>query len=83
MGKGVLWVTVQRTEEHIIALIEYILRAVSVMEIHIQDGHPLRATIEQILGRNRSIIEKTVSAEHIPRRMMSRRATQGKNSGLP
>ena len=53
------------------------------MEIHIQDGHPFRAAVEQILGRNRSIIEKTVSAEHVPRRMMSRRATQSKNSGFP
>ena len=83
MRESVFRVTMQRTKKHIIALVKDILRTVAMMEIHIQDGYTLRAAIQQILSRNRCIIEKTISAEHVPRRMMPRRTTQGEHSRLP
>ena len=62
IGIGRFRLPMQRTEQHIVAVIENILRAIAVMEIHIENGNPRRTGIAKRLRGNRRIVQEAIAA---------------------
>jgi hypothetical protein len=73
-------VAMQGQELHIAALIENALRAVTVVVVHIQNGHPLGATVQHGLGGNGGVVEIAIAAHVIGRGMVAGRAAQRKGT---
>ena len=47
--------------EHVVALVEQRLRAVAVVDVPVQDRHPLLAAAARVLGRQRGVVEEAVA----------------------
>ena len=68
-----------RQEQHVAAIIKNRLRPVAMVKIDIEHSDLSRPAIAQRLRGNRGIIQKTIPAEHILRRMVSRRTAERKS----
>ena len=56
-------VAVDAGKEHVGAVIKNRLGAVAVVVIHVQHRNPFQALVAQVLGRQRGVIDKAVTAE--------------------
>nr|GEU28338.1 hypothetical protein [Tanacetum cinerariifolium] len=75
-------VGVDRDEQHVAAVVENALGAVAVVVVEVEDGHLAGAVVEQVLGGQRGVIEKTVTAEKILARVVAGRTTEDKRAAL-
>ena len=67
---------VDRHCQHVIAGVKYALRAVAVVNVDVQDRHPVPARAQPVCG-NGSVVQKAEPPRQIAERMMPRRARQG------
>ena len=63
----------QRHIEHVRTRVEDVLRAVAVVKVDVQNCDAICAAVAQILRRDRRVVEKTIAAVQIARRVMARR----------
>ena len=76
VGEGIARVAVQRDEDHVVAAVEDGLRAVAVVEIHVEDGHPPGPTVEEGLGGDGCVVEEAIAAVEVARRVMPGRSAE-------
>ncbi len=73
-------VAVHAAEEHTRVVLERMLRAVAVMNVEIEDQHPLDAVaIQQPPGRQRDVVEQAKPHRQVPLRVMPGRAHHAKS----
>src|SRR6202000_855352 len=61
VGKRNGGIAVNGYEQHIVPVVEDILRAVSVMKVDVEDGDTLCAAIDRVLRSNRCVVQIAVS----------------------
>ena len=67
----------ERTEQHVGTVVENILRAIAVMEIHIKNCHAGGTRIAESLRCYGRIVQEAITAIEIVMGMMPRRPAQG------
>lgn len=73
----------QRREEHVAAVVEDVLRAVTVVIIDVEHRDAAGTAVAQRLGRDRRIVEKAVSAVVGAARVVPGRPAEGEGAILP